>query len=560
MMSILVLSAAFVVDIGMARATRADVQAVADVVALDLAREIKNGKTQAQLATEGDWSNPSSAVRRSAARNASTLGRDLKISVDWGSFSPDGWDTNTDPPTAVQVKVTSTSDHAFAVGSASSVGRSAVAVASSTACYKLGSFVAAVNSGDSTVLAPLNDLFGVNLDLVSYKALALANIRLSELAATPSIGSPQALLNGSIAYGTLIQAMITVLSKDSANSVAVSALNKILAVSPAFGSVNLGNVLHVAPSDTAALDVAFNVLDIVGSARMSNGTHFIDVPNIQAGVPGVGFQFTGDLQLISAAQTACGAPNSEQSKAHNSQLDANIAVDFANLPSLNTAVLGTLQTAKASGLISAHIGNADGQLVSPPAIYCGSGTAADPHQMTVSVASLLSSYYLDIDVDVNGSIKTDLLQSLGLGGLLNNLLGILLPAKVDIAVKVHLKFGTTAQPNNSTVTVKIPPNNTTPVQTGTSVYLDPATVVPSISAVTIGGSAVPIANVTALTDPIVAALTTSSNDFVQKTLTPLIDNLNNVLIGPVARMIGLRFGGADVYAVSAACGVPTLRQ
>lgn len=558
-MAILVVAAAFVVDIGMARATRADVQSVADVVALDLAREIKNGKTQAQLAADGDWNNPSSAVRRSAARNASALGHDLTMSVDWGSFGAAGWDTTTDPPTAVEVTVRSTSSHVFATGSAT-VGRSAVAVASSTACYKLGSFVAAVNSGDSSVLAPLNDLFGVSLDLVSYKALAASKIRLSDLAADPTIGSPQALLTGTIAYGTLVQAMITVLSKDSANAVAVTALGKILQASSGFGSVNLGSVLHVAPSDTAALDVAFNVLDIIGSARMSNGSHFISIPNIQAGVPGVGFQFTGDLALISAAQQACGAPNSVDSHAHNSQLEGNIAVDFANLPSLNTAVLGTLQTAKASGLISVHIGNADGQLISPPAIHCGTGTAADPHAMTISVASLLSSYYLDIDVDVNGSIKTDLLQSLGLGGLLNNLLGILLPAKVDITTRVHLKFGTTALPNTSTVTVKLPPNDVTPVQTGTSVYLDPNSVVPSVSSVTVAGSAVPVANVTALTDPIVQALTTNSNDFVAKTLTPLIDNLNNVLIGPVAKMIGLRFGGADVYAVSAACGVPSLRR
>jgi hypothetical protein len=66
--------------------------------------------------------------------------------------------------------------------------------------------------------------------------------------------------------------------------------------------------------------------------------------------------------------------------------------------------------------------------------------------------------------------------------------------------------------------------------------------------------------VTALTSPILSALTTGNNNFVDKTLVPLLDNLNNGYIGPVAKMIGLRFGGADVYAVGATCGWPSLRQ
>lgn len=549
---------AFVVDLGMARVSRSDVQAVADVVALDLAREIKNGRTQAQLAAVSNWADPSSVLRQSAARNHA-LGRDLRFDVDWGSYGAAGWDTTTDPPSAVRVVAYSTTDHAFTTGSAT-VDRTAVAVASSSACYRLGSFVAAIRSGDSTVLAPLNQLLGVNLDLVSYKALAAATVRLSDLAASPTIGSPEALLTGSLSFGTLVQAMINVLSKDAGNSVAVTALGQVLNASSAIGSITLGNVLHVAPTDTAALGMSLNVLDIIGSASLANGQHFISIPNIQAGVPGTGFQFTGSLNLISAAQLACGAPNSTSSKAHNSQLDGDVAIDFTNLPSLNISEIGTVQTAKGTGTLAVHIGNADGQLVAPPDIHCGTGTAADPHAMTVSVASLLSTYTLDMDVSVLGSVKVTDLLGLGLGSVLTNLLGAILPTKVDIEVGVHLKIGTTSQPNTSTASLQLPPNDVTPVSTGTSVYLDVNSVVPSIKSATIGGKAAPLANITALTNPIISALTSTSKDFVQKTVQPLVDNLNNTFIGPVARMIGLRFGGADVYAVGATCGWPSLRQ
>jgi hypothetical protein len=551
-------SAAFVVDLGMARVTRSDLQAAADVVALDLAREM-TGRTQAQLAPAGDWSNPSSAVRKAAARTSGNLlGDGLEMSVDWGSYTNGTWNTATDPPSAVRVTAQADGLRAFS-SKITTVDRSAVAVASSTACYRLGSFVAAVNTGDSTILGPLNELLGVNLDLVSYKALAAAQVRLADLAAQPTIGSPQALLTGSLSYSTLIKAMITVLSKDQANSVAVSALNQVLNVAPTLGSITLGNVLHVAPDDTAALNIAMNVLDIVGSASLSNGQHFLSIPNLQAGVPGVGFQFTGALNLISAAQLACGAPNSAAARAHNSQLDGDIGIIFTNLPSLNTAALGTLQTAKGTATIGVHIGNADGQLVSPPDVHCGANTAGDPTTMTVNVASLLSSYTLDIDLNVQGSVKTTDLLGLGLSNILASL-GLGLLNKVDIDVGVHFKFGTTAQPSTSTANLRLPPNDVTPVSTGTSVYLDPNSLVASPTAVTMNSKTVALSNVTALTSPILSALTTGNNNFVDKTLVPLLDNLNNGYIGPVAKMIGLRFGGADVYAVGATCGWPSLRQ
>ncbi len=544
---------AVVIDLGMERVTRSDLQALADVVAMDLAREIRGGRTQAALAPIGDAANPSSAASKSISRNADVLGADLVIEVDWGSY--DGvWNTATDPPSAVRVIASANTEYAVMDGSGG-VTRTAYATASSSACYRLGTFVAAINSGDSTVLAPLNRLLGVNLGLVSYRALADADVTLADLAATSAIGSPTQLLTGTVTYAGVLRAMIEVLGNQpgSSNSVAVSALQSILAVSAPVGSIVLGNVLHVAPTDTAALDIALNVLDIVGSARLATGQHFLAIPNLHAGVAGVGNHIEGSLALISAAQLACGEPNSPETIARNAQLEGSLGIEFVNLPSLSMRGIGTLQTAKGTGTLQVDIADGEGQLVSPPEVHCGSGTAADPHGFSVAVRTQPASYSLSADLNVNGELKLSVLDDLGLGGLLGGLLG-----KVAIDIDVRLWVGTNAAGTSSVANLRIPPNDTIPVQTGTSVALDPSTLVPTATRVKIGGATVPLAQALPLVNAIVSELTTVGNHFFGKTMIPLINNINNALVGPVARMVGLRFGGADVYGVGAVCGRPAL--
>lgn len=560
LLPVLLAMTAFVVDIGMQRVTAADLQALSDVVALDLAREIRGGRTEAALAREGDTSNPSSAASKSLDRNADLLlGEDLEVEVDWGSYDENGWNTATSPPSAVEVTASADTDYALTTGEGH-VTRTAYAVASNSACYRLGTFVTAIRTGDSTVLGPLNHLLGVNLTLVSYRALADARVSLAELAATSVIGSPSELLTSTVSYTDLLNAMIEVLSNrpGSSNSVAISALRTIVAVSAPVGSLVLGSVLHVSPTDTAALGIDLNVLDIVGSARLANGEHFLEIPNIQAQVPGVGFQFNGSIALISAAQLACGEPNSPESVARNAQLEGGLGITFANLPSLSIPGLATLQTAKATGSFIVNLADGEGRLVSPPEVYCGAGNSSDPHRLSVAVQTQPASFALRTELEVTGEIKVSILEDLGLGGLLKGLLGILLPNKTDVSVKVRLDVGSNHPGGSSLANLQVPPNDVTPVESGSTPYLDPRYIVPTITEVKIGGKSAALGAATALTNAIVNEIVSLEKGFAQKTLLPLIDNFNEKLIGPVARMVGLRFGGADVYAVGAVCGQPSL--
>ena len=460
-------------------------------------------------------------------------------------------------------------DYAFTSGSGD-VQRTAYGTAASTACYRLGSFVAAVNSGDSTVLAPLNDLFGVNLRLVGYQGLANTNLTLGELATTSAIGSPDQLLAGSVTYASLLRAMIEVLSRpgvshgDKASvDLAIEALQAMLRSSAAIGSVNLGQVFHVSPADVAALDIGVNVLDIVGSAQLANGSHFIEIPNIWAGVAGLGNNaVSGSLSIISAAAMACGKPNTPESEASTAQIRGNLSFN-PNLNSLNLDLgIGTLKTPRVQGTLAVEVGGATGRLVDPPSVYCGAETDADPTTYSVAVASSLATYRLTFDVTAEGDLKVGDLIGLGLGNLLDGLLGGLLGGnnnKTAVEVKVQLSIGTPGNPGTSTANLEIPPNDVTPETTGSSVYLNPTNIVARVDSVKIGGKSItnlPLAS--ALTDLVVDRLTYLGNDFVDKTVSPLLSNLDQVLIGPVARMLGLRFGGADVYAVGAKCGLPRL--
>ncbi|GAA3536575.1 hypothetical protein [Nocardioides daeguensis] len=564
MIVVLMVSGAFAVDLGMTRVARADVQALADVVALDLARNI-DGRTAQELEPVLD-----AALAASVARNKTVLGDgdpDVRYelgTMTGGRFAP--VTSATAVPSTVEVEAHASVSYGFArVFSSEEHGdatQTADAQSSSTACFKLGTFVAAVRSGDSTVLAPLDDLFGVNLDLVSYQGLANADLRLEQLAAVASIGSPEHLLTSTITYADLLQAMAEALTRENngSNTVALQALDKLISSSTtaSVGLIRLGDVLHVSPTDVAALQAELNVLDIIGTARLADGDYFLGVPNIQGQVPGVGFQFSGGIYLVAAARMACGAPNTVDAKAKTAQLDGSVHIDFTNLPSLNVAGLGTLQTPKGDGSITVVGGGGEGQLIAPPAVHCGANTVADPTTFSVRVATQLAAYKMAANVTIAADVKvSDLLGQVGLGAL-TNLLGALLPLKATLEVKVALNVGTQSSPPATTVGLKIPPNDQTPVSTGGSMYLDPSSVVPAVTSITINGKVLALADGANIVNLVVQALLDPSKGFIDKSLTPLINNINQEFIGPVARMIGLRLAGADVYAVKARCGAPRL--
>ncbi len=557
MLALIIGLGALAVDLGMQRVVRRDMQALADVVALALAREL-DGRSATALAAELQRGDPDSALSQSLLRNDDHLGENLRVAVTLGQWINGSFVLTGAVPSAVRVVATADVGFGFAGGRGAASG-SAVAQSSSTACFKLGSYVAAVRSQDSEVLSLLDELIGLDLSLLHYEQLAAADLRLTQLVADARIGTPERLLQSSVQVSTLISVIISALNAENtpASTAAATLLNqKFVGLALTNPSIALGQVLSIAPTDVAALETELNVLDLVAAlVQVANGRHAIEIPNVQAGVPGLG-DVDGSLYIQQRAQLACGVPHSAEATATTSQVWTDATVKFLNMPSLNIGsgflIGGTLQTSKADGRVNMTLGNATATLVDDPPVYCGQNTAADPSTFSVSVTPGLVDYSITADFELSGRVS--------ILGLFNK----------TISARVNMRLAA-PQGASSVAALGIPPNDQTAFQTGTSVgvlgSLQPVitvTVDPiSLSAteeLLLGGVG---QTLNSLVNGIVTAVTagvTGPNGFAEKTIRPFANNLDTMVIDPVGELLGLRVGGADVYAVSAFCNVPIMRQ
>ncbi len=294
----------------------------------------------------------------------------------------------------------------------------------------------------------------------------------------------------------------------------------------------------------------FNVLDLVaGSLLVANGERAVSIPNLQAGVPGLGNQFTGSIGVQQRAPAGVRLrPARLEATAPAARWSVTSASTSSTCRSLNIdlgLVKGNLQTAQGHRGASPGSGQRDLAADRPAAVYCGAGTVADPDRFSVDVESGLATYSLDVEVEVTGDLDLDLvIGQLG----------------VDVDVVVGLTLTSPRPSDPAPVHLAMPPNDTVPVETGTSVQAL-TTVVPSIrsASITVAGVQVNAARAKLVTDTVIEALTLGNNNFVDKTLRPLAANVDSMLVGPLAELLGLRLGGADVFAVSASCAIPSLR-
>lgn len=544
--------AGLAVDLGMQRIARSDMQTVADLTATDMARALGSGTT------------PTNAMATaSAARDAGVMGAAPTLQVFLGYIAQNPpatfissqsrgcggspYDSYFAPvpagstPNAVVVTASNQVSFAFNPGSGGTC-RSAVAMVNSRPCFSLGSYAARVNTGDASLLAPLNGIFGLNLSLLSYQNIAGAYVTLAQLAADSHFGTATQLLTGSITVSNLVLATINVLQAQdpTGNAAAITALNSVLTVTAALPPISLPNLLNVSPTDTAAMATRFSVLDLVaGSVLLAERQHAVSIPNLWANVAGTGETSDANLYIQQGASKACGLPG--QASASNSQLNGYVNFNQMNSPSINIGV-ANLKTGIGSGQFTADVAPAQGLLVAPPAPVCGAGTAANPTTFSVQVSSALASAQLALQLPVTGAVS---IVGLGL---------------VNLNLTVDVTVATVKPAGGTVVNLSIPPNDTTPVSTGSSVRLDPTTASTTLDA----SSSANVAGIpVSLSNPLLASTLSSvingvNGTFVPKTVNPLVGNINTMLTGPVADLLGLEIGGADVYAIPTACDSPAL--
>ncbi len=495
---VLVLVAALAVDLGMQRVARTDMQSLADVVALDLARELDGRRAQ-------EITDLQALADASRSRNQSTLGIPASTSVTPVLGTVDvatGAFTAAAPSTVVTaVKVTATTEVDFSfVGGSGGASRPSIAMANPGACWKIGSTALDLNSGNSVLLdAVLGD--ALNVSAVSYSGLVGLGLGLGPLATSLSAGTTDELLSTTVGLDTFLTAAVTALTNDGdpSNDGGIAILNAIVngtSGSIATAPVRVGDLVGLASGDNTALMSTVDLLGLVsGAAFVANGNNFLAIPGLT--LTGLPVGATAQLFVTEPPQQAC-----NRGIAETSQVKVVIKVPVS-IPISVPVGLGSLDIGLATGFITTtlDLAKASGVLSK---VNCEDGAARslDVALSQVAVASLSQ----DFDV---------------------KLLGLpVISGTVPGTVPVSGASGT----YNLELPDKFTNPRKTPAGAGTIG-------VPSLAGATVSALGIPLLG-SGLLRTLAAAV-----------IDPLLVNVQALLVGPVSSILGLRLGGADMFAV-----------
>ncbi len=346
-MSVLIVVAAFAVDLGMQRVVRRDMQALADVVALDMARRLDGTSTALQLKSVMD-----SARDASVARNGDTLGDPPKVEYRLGGLDLNGnFSVSISPPTAVEVTAGSKVDFAFAPG-AGAATRTAIAMSQGSACFKAGSFALGLATKNSVLSPILGSAAAARL--LSYGGIVGANVSLLGLAAKLGVGSPTALLTApNITVGQFLDASAALLTEEggTGNLNLATQLGQIKTdLGPlASENINFGELLSLGQGNNSALDADVNVLDLLtGGLIVANGVNGVAVPGLNLSVLGTTLQ--ARLWITQAPRIACNDGVATTAQGYV-QLSGTIQLPILGLVRLKNVTL-TVSLANASAKLT----------------------------------------------------------------------------------------------------------------------------------------------------------------------------------------------------------------
>ncbi len=518
-MPVLLLMTAFAVDLGQQRAARRNMQAKADVIALDLARLL-------------DGSTAANNINYSAALTASELRNNLAASkvtaVQWGTL-----DQTTKAfvqctlciPTSVKVITHDTVSYVFQRGNGA-VTRSAVGTLSAKAGFEIGSFAAAVNSGSGPLL---NALIGNSLGLgaLGYSGLASDNITFLGIANQMGLGTPSSLFTSNVTAFQALTAAAQILQAQNPNAAELQVLNTVLAVpnSP-LKNVTIGQLANVsAGSETSALASNVNLFDLLTAAAFVANGSGLAIPTATLNLPGS--TFSGTLNLIQAPQWAYGGIGAS---AKTSQ--AGLTGTFSATP---TSAVCTSQANIISSLLSL-VPNIVNLLLG------GSSCGLLQDFITVTVQASVNINLASAVGTIN-SIGCGTPQQLGIGvnsGLISA--GITFTAVVKsgnlVLANVPLGLTNSGGPGNGAANFTLPPD-----QFGVFKSSTPAN----------GSLGLNSTNITGL-GGLGSLLTPAVNTVLGNATTAV----NNNLLLPITNALGVRVAGADVAPLEVACNAVSL--
>lgn len=400
--------------------------------------------------------------------------------------------------------------------------------------FKLGSFLASVNSGDVPVL---NQLFGgllgatVDLQLVSYQGLAAAQLTVGDLVrgANLSAGNVRDFLDIRVTIAGLITIMLNAL--DTSNA-AYQALNQLLPLAGANSTtIRIGDLIQLttsAPDTVAAASLNVGTL-LSGGIQLANQHRAISIPvtvNLPAGMSNA----TLALYLVEAPVLAAGEPGKDstgnwRTQARTAQL--RFAVNAAlNAPVGPVTVIGNFG-------IAGSAASASGALAT---MRCGS-LADLSNVVTIEVmtgiAQLGVGSYADITDGTVINPNTALtVKSLGVDVATIDIAATLQASSAQGQQTVFNVDAARPLPQTATVGTDAATALNTAVQSLADSLRLSVTVLPLTAGLPLGYDSA-----------------TLTQDVNQTLLQPALAAFDSGLLAPVFSALGVRFGGADVELV-----------
>lgn len=362
-LGVLVLSTAFAIDLGSQRADRRDMQAIADVVSLDLSRRLE-GRDAVTIDDDASFGD---AIVASTSRNdhpitvsaapwtvpdepcpAGTVPATC-LTVTLGTWDDAAYAFTPCPdigqvarsacfPDSVQVEAGDVTDYRFQPGSGS-VRRPATARVgdAARARFQVGSSLLAINPQTDSIVGQLLNSIAPGASVLSYSGLADATLSLDELGIPLGVpitaASPDELLNTMVGLDELTVAAATALQNSGGDPADVALLNDFAALGVDNAQVSLGEVLGVnAPGGSAGAGATANVAQmLLTSVFLANGTHAVSLPGTTLNVPGIadiGLTLTG-VEAPQQGGNADGA--SVTTRQIGLQLTPTIDIDTADI-------------------------------------------------------------------------------------------------------------------------------------------------------------------------------------------------------------------------------------
>ncbi len=439
---------AVAVDLGVQRVAGQDMQAVADVVALDLARDLDPAKK----ASEYDLAALTNKARDRAAAQGS-IGTNTRFLVQVGELDPPKYGSAdyfiplTGHKAATAVRVVATTDVSF--GLAGALPKGGIASSSATryaiagqrtplVCFSAGTQAMTLDSTKSALAPLLKNILQVKFGVVSYDgivALKDVSIPVAELMLKLGVGTTDAMATTQISLRDLILASADVL-RQSGGIATASFLESLQLAAPG-EMFPFGDILGLdAGTSVAGLGASLNLLDLFGAAVFAaNGDSAIN-----AGIPGL-----ASLRMIQRPRTRCGTTGAE---ARQAQFELKLSA-----PVPLTAALSALGITSNDNKAELTVRVGDGRVwlaaeptCAPERVTLNAGTAGGSLAGTVLLYLTIGKF-----LDILGSIVPALLWNLTIKPAL------LLTGLSKVGLKVDVGGSVAATSATTTVTYSPPP-------------------------------------------------------------------------------------------------------